>query len=97
MYFDLLKLPLPGAILFWQLLPKLGSQVYYNVCFSFDVGTKAADANQLLVIMWVLTAGDDDSAKGIFSENLNPSSGVNAENIDLHVTKLLMDIFVLKK
>ena len=48
MYLDLLKLPLPGAILFWQLLPKLGSQVYYNVCFSFDVGTKAADANQLL-------------------------------------------------
>ena len=49
----------------------------------------AADANQLQDLRDFLLAGDEDSA-GRLTENLNPSSVVNVENVDF--TKLPKDI-----
>ena len=43
----------------------------------------AADANQLQDLRKFLRAGDEDSARIKVSRNLNPSSVVNDENIDL--------------
>ena len=45
----------------------------------------AADANQLQDLREFLLAGDEDSARRL-TENLNPSSVVNVENVDF--TKL---------
>ena len=49
----------------------------------------AADANQLQDLHEFLLAGDEDSARRL-TENLNPSSVVNVENVDF--TKLPKDI-----
>ena len=49
----------------------------------------ATDANQLQNLPEFLLAGDEDSAR-MFTENLNPSSVVNVENV--HLTKLQKDI-----
>ena len=51
--------------------------------------TMAADANQLQDLREFLLAGDEDSARRL-TENLNPSSVVNVENVDF--TKLPKDI-----
>ena len=49
----------------------------------------AADANQLQDLREFLLAGDEDSARRL-TENLNPPSVVNVENVDF--TKLPKDI-----
>ena len=49
----------------------------------------AADANQIQDLRTFLLAGDEDSARRLI-ENLNPSSVVNAENVDL--AKLPKDV-----
>ena len=49
---------------------------------SFAGKMMAADANQLRDLHKFLRAGDEDSARGLIV-NLNPSTVVNAENVDL--------------
>jgi len=59
------------------------------MCFSYAGKTMAADANQLQDLREFLLAGDEGSARRL-TENLNPSSVVNVENVDF--TKLPKDI-----
>jgi len=59
------------------------------MCFSFATKTMAGDANQLQDLREFLLAGDGDSARRL-TENLNPSSVINVENVDF--TKLPKDI-----
>jgi len=67
----------------------VGLQAHFNtMCFSFAAETMAGYANQLQDLREFLLAGDEDSAR--FTENLNPSSVINVENV--YFTKLPKDI-----
>jgi len=73
MYFDTSILRSQCAILFQQLLLKLGSQAHFNtMCFSFAVKI-VADTNQLKELHEFLCAGNEESAKRLI-RTLNPSS-----------------------
>jgi len=72
MYLDTSILHSWRAILFQQLLLKLGSQAHFNtMCFSF-AAKMAADTNQLKELREFLRAGNEDSAKRLI-QTFNPS------------------------
>ena len=61
-------------------------------CFSAAAGTMGADENELLEELREFWQARDNDSEGLFIENLNASSLVNAENMNL--IKLPMDILV---
>ena len=75
---------LPAPYCFSGFFKIVGSRAHFNTA-----KTMAADANQLQDLREFLLAGDEDSARRL-TENLNPLSVVNVENVDF--TKLPKDI-----
>ena len=85
MYFDTRVYQAPYC--FSGFFKIVGSRAHFNTAKT--MAADEADANQLQDLREFLLAGGEDSARRL-TENLNPSSVVNVENVDF--TKLPKDI-----